>query len=134
MMECSFLQALVADNWYFALLKKLFDLIVRMPCLFHALTGWYCPGCGGTRAVKYLLQGQILTSLQYHPLVVYMAVVTAVELVSWMAAKLWGRPGLYLGHGVCFIYVGIGVTAVNWIVKNVLLIGFGIDLLSVPLF
>ena len=102
--------------------------------MFHALTGWYCPGCGGTRAVKYLIQGQIRTSIQYHPLVFYMTVVTAAELISWMAAKLCGRPKLYLGHGALFIYVGIAVTAVNWIVKNVLLIGFGIDLLSVPLF
>lgn len=21
------------------------------PCLFHTVTGYYCPGCGGTRAV-----------------------------------------------------------------------------------
>ena len=29
-------------NW----LKKLFGL--GLPCLFHSLTGLYCPGCGGT--------------------------------------------------------------------------------------
>ncbi|MGN0159477.1 MAG: DUF2752 domain-containing protein [Brotaphodocola sp.] len=108
-------------------------MIFRIPCLFHALTGLYCPGCGGTRAVKYLLQGQILTSIQYHPLVFYMAVVITVELLTWIAAKLCGSPRLFLGHGNLFIYLGIAVTAVNWILKNVLLIIFGIDLLSVPL-
>ena len=44
-----------------------------IPCAFHLLTGFYCPGCGGTRAVVYLLQGQIGRSFQYHPLIPYMA-------------------------------------------------------------
>jgi len=33
-----------------------------IPCLFYCATGIYCPGCGGTRAVKYLLKGEILKS------------------------------------------------------------------------
>lgn len=63
-----------------------------------------------------------------------MAAVAAAELVSWLAAKVSGRAGLYLGHAEIFLYLGIGLTAVNWLAKNMLLIGFGIDLLAVPLF
>ena len=32
------------------------------PCLFHTVTGYYCPGCGGTRAVCALFQGHFLIS------------------------------------------------------------------------
>lgn len=30
------------------------------PCAFHMLTGLYCPGCGGTRAVRALMHGRLL--------------------------------------------------------------------------
>ncbi len=33
------------------------------PCLFHALTGFYCPGCGTTRAFWYLVHGHPLRAL-----------------------------------------------------------------------
>ncbi|MDO5407764.1 MAG: DUF2752 domain-containing protein [Eubacteriales bacterium] len=112
---------------------RILELMFHMPCLFHALTGLYCPGCGGTRAVKYLLQGKLLASLQYHPLVLYGAVVAALELGSWLLAKRLGRKELYLGRESLFLYTGLGIVAVNWIVKNVCLVVWGIDLLSVPL-
>ena len=41
------------------------------PCAFHRLTGFYCPGCGGTRAVKALFHGKIITSFLFHPFVPY---------------------------------------------------------------
>ena len=28
-------------------------------CPFHAITGWWCPGCGGTRAMLALLHGDV---------------------------------------------------------------------------
>jgi hypothetical protein len=40
------------------------------PCPFHALTGWYCPGCGSLRAIHQLLHGDILAALQFNPLMV----------------------------------------------------------------
>ena len=36
-----------------------------VPCVFHAVTGLYCPGCGGTRAAAVLFQGEILRSFFY---------------------------------------------------------------------
>ena len=43
-------------------------------CVFKRVTGIYCPGCGGTRALKALLSGDIAASLFYHPAVLYFTV------------------------------------------------------------
>lgn len=99
------------------------------PCLFKLLTGLYCPGCGGTRAVRALLHGEVLLSLQYHPLVLYTVVVTGAELLSLGVARAAKNPRLYLGHETLFVYIAVGIVIINWAMKNVLLLFFGIDLL-----
>lgn len=38
------------------------------PCLFHALSGLYCPGCGATRALHALLHGDIPRAWSMNPL------------------------------------------------------------------
>lgn len=106
----------------------------RLPCLFQLVTGLYCPGCGGTRAVMYLLHGDLVNSFIYHPLVPYTAFVLLLLSGSWLVGKIRKKPECYLGHELMFIYIGAGIILVNWIVKNVCLVGFGIDLLAVPLF
>lgn len=115
-------------------MKRLLAWIFAMPCLFHQLTGLYCPGCGGTRAVKYLLHGQLLKSFQYHPLVLYALAVVILESGSWLAAKIRKKPQLYVGRETVFLYIALALVLVNWVVKNICLAVFGIDLLSQPLF
>ncbi len=39
-------------------------------CPFHSITGLYCPGCGGLRAVDSLLKFDFANALRYNPLVV----------------------------------------------------------------
>ena len=99
------------------------------PCLFHLLTGLYCPGCGGTRAVRAMMAGNLALSFQYHPLVLYTAAVLTLELVSLAISKTAKNPRLYLGHETLFVYIAAGIVVVNWIYKNVMLVFFGIDLL-----
>lgn len=99
------------------------------PCLFQLLTGLYCPGCGGTRALRAIIHGELLLSLQYHPLVLYTVVMIAVELLSLSVARITKNPRWYLGHEMLFVYIAVVILLANWIIKNVLLVAFGIDLL-----
>ena len=102
----------------------------RIPCVFHELTGLYCPGCGGTRAVKALLAGHPILSFQYHPLVLYCALVALLFAVSWLLWRITKKSGfrLYLSNG--YIYAAIGITVLNFAYKNYMLAVKGIDILS----
>ena len=55
---------------------------ILLPCIFHKLTGLYCPGCGGTRAVYWLLKGNVAYSLHYHSIVLYGAVLYVWYMLS----------------------------------------------------
>lgn len=101
-----------------------------VPCLFHMFTGLYCPGCGGTRAVKALLQGKPVLSFLYHPLVLYCALMAVLFSLSWFLYWRTGKPRYRLYLENRYIYVGVGLTAVNFIVKNYCLVVLGKDLLS----
>ena len=104
------------------------------PCLFHFLTGFYCPGCVGTRAVRLLLQGKVAKSFQYHPFVLYLAAVLLLEALLYLAGALWKREGRRpYTQGRAERYrlwtvMGVVIVMVNWVVKNVCLL-MGIDLL-----
>ena len=39
-------------------------------CMFHELTGFYCPGCGSTRALSSLLHGDLKSSLHNNLLLI----------------------------------------------------------------
>ena len=47
----------------------------REPCGFLSTTGYDCVGCGGTRAVRYLLKGDVINSFVSNcfPLLLYAA-------------------------------------------------------------
>lgn len=102
----------------------------KMPCMFHAMTGLYCPGCGGTRAVKALLRGKVWLSVCYHPLVLYMAVVGVIFLISYLIYWKTGKEKFHLHLENSWIYVGLILIALNFLVKNYLLIGHGMDVLA----
>ena len=40
------------------------------PCPFHAITGFHCPGCGTTRALHSMANGNLVAALKLNALVV----------------------------------------------------------------
>ena len=98
--------------------------------LFHELTGFYCPGCGGTRAVLALLAGHPVLSFLYHPLVPYCALVALVFAVSYAIYWKTKDPRFRLYLSDAYVHVGLGIIVVNFLVKNYLLAAKGIDILE----
>ncbi len=98
------------------------------PCALYRITGIYCPGCGGTRAVEALLHGHPLLSLWLHPLVLYTLVIFGGFMLTQTLARL--RLGHIRGwkfHN-WYLWGALGILTVNWLLKNILLVRFGIAL------
>lgn len=51
-----------------------------IPCLFHEITGWYCPGCGITRVFISLSHGNIGQAFRYNSLVTTLFPVAVILL------------------------------------------------------
>lgn len=58
-------------------------------CVFHALTGWQCPGCGGTRALDQLLHLHVGQALHYNALVTLLAPAALAWFVFWYASMVF---------------------------------------------
>ncbi len=70
------------------------------PCPLHALTGLWCPLCGGTRAVTALANGDLAAAVSLNVLVVLAVPLLAVAWVTWTARRASGRrvPMITLGN------------------------------------
>lgn len=110
-------------------LKKLVE--IGTSCPFHALTGYDCPGCGGTRAVRSLLKGDLRMSVQYHPLVLYTVIVLLMELIIRLICKNGKHPVNHRKRERVLVLIGVVILLANWIFKNYMLAYKGIDLLPV---
>jgi hypothetical protein len=61
-------------------------------CLFHALTGLNCPGCGATRALYALLHGNVRLALKDNALFVLALIMMAGWGVYFICRKLKNQP------------------------------------------
>ncbi len=93
-----------------------------MPCSFRSVTGLYCPGCGGTHAVCSLAKGHILQSFREHPFVPYTALCFLIYLVwNTIATIEGGRKFRFFHFHTAYVYIGIAILLIQWIVKNIML-------------
>lgn len=77
-------------------------------CIWSAITGWRCPGCGSTRAIAALVAGHWPEAMNYNPVATALAplvsVILAVQLYSGVRYNRWfrlrgrtGRSGVIAG-------------------------------------
>lgn len=100
------------------------------PCVFHSLTGLYCPGCGGTRACRLLLSGNIFQSFLYHPGVLLAAVLYVWFMVSHTIEFVSkGRLKIGLPYTDKFLYLEVVVIILQCLAKNMMKILWGTGIL-----
>lgn len=61
------------------------------PCPFYALTGWYCPGCGGLRMTHDLLHGDLAAAATDN---VFLLVGLPLVALWWLSRRRARRPAV----------------------------------------
>lgn len=86
-------------------------------CPFLLLSGFYCPGCGGLRAVHHLAHGDLAGAWDLNPLVTLSIPVAVALWVGWLVATLRGRPpwtpSTRMVSGLAIVVVAF------WVLRNI---------------
>ena len=110
----------------FVVVTLLFKDREEMQCAFYSLTGLYCPGCGGTRAVYSLLRLRIFDAIKYNITVPFGAFVYIYYNVRAFIAGLKNDTEYFKNQKYPLCIVLVAVLLLNFVLKNVLLLFFGI--------
>jgi len=94
---------------------------IHLPaCNFRRMTGYPCPGCGGTRAWLMLARLQLVAALQMNPLVAALGMAGGLFALYSAVALIFRLPRLRLTFStrterrVFWIAVAC-ITAANWV-------------------
>ncbi len=89
------------------------------PCIFHRLTGLYCPGCGSLRAASRLLHADLAGALSLNALFVLATPYMLWALVSGAREAATGRPLPAIALSKRVRVVLLVLVALFWILRNV---------------
>lgn len=83
---------------------------IAIPCIFHKITGFYCPGCGITRAIKALLKGDIYTSIRNNALLYIVVPVIAIsEIINRLTKRKYKKCYNTILIVLLIITIGYGI-------------------------
>ncbi|QSB04315.1 DUF2752 domain-containing protein [Natronoglycomyces albus] len=90
-------------------------------CAFKLMTGFDCPGCGGTRAFYYTLTFNLPEAARNHAMALFAAPFLTWMFAQWSVPRLfprlgWRWPVFVVTPRITFWF--LGVWAVYWIARN----------------
>ena len=91
-------------------------------CHFHQLTGMHCPGCGVTRALHALFNGQFEQAIAYNLVALVLLPYLLLRLVQGLWLWLWDirpkyrRPGRF-ARVMPWVFAGLLLSF--WVLRNV---------------
>lgn len=101
-----------------------------IPCYFKDTFKLYCPGCGSSRALVALFRLDFLRAVIFSPgLVTLLLIVIYADLLLLMTA-VKNDASYILSFRFSAVVILIVAIVLSFVLKNLLLYGFGIDLIG----
>jgi hypothetical protein len=93
--------------------------LLYLPCPFHMLTGFYCPGCGSLRALHQLLHGHLTIAFWLNPLMILSLPFLGYSFLPYLMLGIRGRslPNIFVPASCIWVY--LGVVLLFWGVRNI---------------
>lgn len=88
-----------------------------MECKLKAYVGVDCPGCGGTRALKSLLKGDILTAIYYNAFAVYGAIVYGLFFITQTLQRATRGKIAGMKFRMVYLWIAILILIVQYALK-----------------
>ena len=86
-------------------------------CFFHELTGLYCPGCGVQRSFHALLNGHVLTAIDYNMLfILFLPLIIFFILAFSLGRK---HPATSFIYKPVFSFTVVIVVVSFWVLRNI---------------
>jgi hypothetical protein len=86
-------------------------------CPFLFVTGRYCPGCGGLRAIHDLFHGELTAALSSNVLVVLMVPLGLLLWLCW-TGNLLSDKDIGIRFRAWWGWAGVAVMLVFWVLRN----------------
>lgn len=86
-------------------------------CIFHELTGLYCPGCGGQRSLHALLNGHFLQAVNYNFLFILLLPFILYFMFIFIAGKKYSKSSFI--YNTNFSLAVVIVVVSFWILRNI---------------
>ena len=111
---------------YFSFLYyKLYNLFgIGIPCIFHKITGLYCPGCGITRAIFSLFRFDFVSAIKYN----FLLFLIFPFLIYYFGYKI--KSWIFFEYNTkqiipnFFIYILLFITILYGILRNITIFSF----------
>lgn len=86
-------------------------------CPIYIITGYLCPGCGGTRALKYMLSGHLFISLKCNPSVILISLFILFSYIQLFTETFFKRKKIIPGNKYFYIVL-TGIMILFYILRN----------------
>jgi len=87
------------------------------PCTLYTNFGFLCPACGNTRSVIALLHGDILGSLRYNLVIVFICLIL-LGLYTERVAAIFNKKIKIVPRSSIFIFGSVAFFLIYFVVRN----------------